>query len=43
MPAALDAFLAGRGYVLVHGRVELSGPARELLDNPEIQKAYLGI
>lgn len=35
--------LAGRGYVLVHGRVELSGPARELLDNPEIQKAYLGI
>jgi branched-chain amino acid transport system ATP-binding protein len=35
--------LAGRGYVLVHGRVELFGPARELLDNPEIQKAYLGI
>jgi branched-chain amino acid transport system ATP-binding protein len=35
--------LAGRGYVLVHGRVELSGPARELLDNPAIQKAYLGI
>jgi branched-chain amino acid transport system ATP-binding protein len=35
--------LASRGYVLVHGRVELSGPARELLDNPEIQKAYLGI
>jgi len=35
--------LAGRGYVLVHGRMELSGPARELLDNPEIQKAYLGI
>jgi branched-chain amino acid transport system ATP-binding protein len=35
--------LAGRGYVLVHGRVELSGPARELLDNPDIQKAYLGI
>jgi branched-chain amino acid transport system ATP-binding protein len=35
--------LAGRGYVLVHGRVELAGPARELLDNAEIQKAYLGI
>jgi branched-chain amino acid transport system ATP-binding protein len=35
--------LAGRGYVLVNGRVELSGPARELLHNPEIQKAYLGI
>jgi len=35
--------LAGRGYVLVHGRVELAGPARELLDNPAIQKAYLGI
>jgi branched-chain amino acid transport system ATP-binding protein len=35
--------VAERGYVFVHGRVEMSGPAAELLGNPEIQKAYLGI
>jgi branched-chain amino acid transport system ATP-binding protein len=35
--------VASRGYVFVHGRVEMSGPAAELLRNPEIQKAYLGI
>jgi branched-chain amino acid transport system ATP-binding protein len=34
---------ADRGYVLETGRVVLAGPARELLDNPEIQKAYLGV
>jgi len=34
---------ADRGYVLETGRIALEGPARELLDNPEIQKAYLGI
>jgi len=34
--------LARRGYVLATGVIVLSGPARELLDNPEIQKAYLG-
>jgi branched-chain amino acid transport system ATP-binding protein len=35
--------LAGLGYVFVNGRVEMSGPARDLLANPAIQKAYLGI
>jgi branched-chain amino acid transport system ATP-binding protein len=35
--------LASRGYVFVHGRVELAGSSTELLKNPEIQKAYLGI
>ena len=35
--------LASKGYVFVNGRVELSGGSRELLENPEIQKAYLGI
>jgi len=35
--------LAGRGYVLVNGRVEMSGPAAELLADPAIRKAYLGI
>jgi branched-chain amino acid transport system ATP-binding protein len=35
--------LASSGYVLVNGRVEISGPSEELLKNSEIQKAYLGI
>lgn len=35
--------IASRGYVLVHGRVELAGDSQSLLANPEIQKAYLGI
>jgi branched-chain amino acid transport system ATP-binding protein len=35
--------LASSGYVFVNGRVEISGPSGELLENPEIQKAYLGI
>jgi branched-chain amino acid transport system ATP-binding protein len=33
--------LADRGYVLVNGRVRLSGSGRELLANPEIRAAYL--
>ena len=35
--------LASSGYVLVNGRVEISGQSAELLKNAEIQKAYLGI
>ncbi len=35
--------IAQKGYVVVNGRVEMKGDARELLKNPEIQKAYLGI
>jgi branched-chain amino acid transport system ATP-binding protein len=35
--------LAGKGYVFVHGRVEMSGDSGSLLGNPEIQKAYLGL
>lgn len=34
--------LADRGYVLETGKVILSGVASELLDNPEVQRAYLG-
>ncbi|MDR1535366.1 MAG: ABC transporter ATP-binding protein [Planctomycetota bacterium] len=34
---------ADRGYVLETGRVQLHGPSRELLDNPAVRKAYLGI
>ena len=33
--------LADRGYVLVNGRVRLSGPAAELLANAEVRSAYL--
>ncbi len=35
--------LSHRGYVLEHGRVVLEGPAAELLGNPHIRTAYLGI
>jgi len=34
---------ATRAYVLETGRVTLSGAAAELLDDPLVQKAYLGI
>lgn len=35
--------VASRGFVIVHGRVEMSGDSATLLKNPDIQKAYLGI
>ncbi len=35
--------LSDRGYVLEHGRVALEGKADELLGNPHIKEAYLGI
>jgi len=34
--------LADRAYVLDSGECVLSGPARELLGNPQVQAAYLG-
>ncbi|RJO66349.1 MAG: ABC transporter ATP-binding protein [Myxococcales bacterium] len=33
--------LAHRGYVLVNGRIVLTGPSRDLLANPEVRAAYL--
>jgi branched-chain amino acid transport system ATP-binding protein len=33
---------AQRGYVLENGNLALEGPADELLNNPEVKKAYLG-
>ena len=33
--------LAHRGYVMVNGRITLSGTGRELLERPEIRQAYL--
>jgi branched-chain amino acid transport system ATP-binding protein len=33
--------LANRGYVMVNGRVTMSGTGKELLANPEVRAAYL--
>ncbi|WP_316398261.1 ABC transporter ATP-binding protein [Bradyrhizobium sp. 33ap4] len=35
--------LANRGYVLENGSIVLHGSSDELLNNPEIQRAYLGL
>ncbi|SMF28686.1 ABC transporter ATP-binding protein [Desulfovibrio gilichinskyi] len=35
--------LSDRGYVLEHGRVSMEGSAKDLLNNPHIKTAYLGI
>jgi branched-chain amino acid transport system ATP-binding protein len=40
--AHLALQIADYGYVLQTGRIALSGPAAELLDNPHIRDAYLG-
>jgi branched-chain amino acid transport system ATP-binding protein len=32
-----------RGYVLETGKVALAGPSTELLENPHVKKAYLGL
>jgi branched-chain amino acid transport system ATP-binding protein len=34
--------LADRAYVMENGQITLSGPAAELLDNPELKRSYLG-
>lgn len=35
--------LADQAYLLENGRVELSGAGRDLLDAPEVRRAYLGM
>jgi len=40
--ARLALKFAHRGYVLDTGEIVMEGPAAELANNPEIQKAYLG-
>ncbi len=33
--------LADRGYVLVNGNISLEGAGKDLLNNPDVQAAYL--
>ncbi|HEV2149448.1 MAG TPA: ABC transporter ATP-binding protein [Longimicrobiaceae bacterium] len=35
--------IADRGYVIENGEVRVSGPRAELMDNPEVRRAYLGV
>ncbi|MBB4292360.1 ABC-type branched-subunit amino acid transport system ATPase component [Rhizobium leguminosarum] len=35
--------LSQRAYVIVNGRIHLSGDSAALLDNEEVRKAYLGL
>ena len=35
--------ISDRGYVLETGHMQMTGPSKELLNNKDIQKAYLGI
>ena len=35
--------IADRGYVLQTGRIVISGSAQEILDHPDVRKAYLGV
>jgi branched-chain amino acid transport system ATP-binding protein len=41
VPLALG--LADRGYVLEDGRIQLAGTSAELEQNPDVQRAYLGV
>lgn len=34
--------IADRGYVLASGEVKMTGTGKDLLDDPSVQKAYLG-
>jgi len=35
--------IADRGYVIETGRIVMSGPGRELSNDPRVRSAYLGI
>ena len=35
--------VAARGYVLETGRIVKDGPSKQLMESPDVQKAYLGI
>jgi branched-chain amino acid transport system ATP-binding protein len=40
--AALALRMADRAYVMESGRIALEGDARDLLDNADVRRAYLG-
>ena len=40
--ALMALSVAHRGYVLETGTIVLSGTGQELLNNPQVQSAYLG-
>jgi branched-chain amino acid transport system ATP-binding protein len=40
--ASVALRLADHAYVLENGRITLAGTGRELVDNPEVKRAYLG-
>jgi len=40
---AMALEIASRAYVMEEGRIVAEGPARELMDRPEIRRAYLGV
>ncbi|PJR63628.1 ABC transporter ATP-binding protein [Raoultella sp. T31] len=35
--------LSDRAYVMVNGQIQLTGTGRELLNNPQVRNAYLGV
>ena len=41
--AQMALSVAHRAYVLETGRIVLSGPAKEIADNPQVKTAYLGV
>jgi branched-chain amino acid transport system ATP-binding protein len=41
--AQMALHIAHRGYVLETGVVTLEGPAKDLLENPKVRSAYLGL
>jgi branched-chain amino acid transport system ATP-binding protein len=41
--AAMALSIANRAYVLETGQIVLSGPAKELAENPQVKTAYLGM
>ena len=41
--AMMSLGICNRAYVLENGRIAASGTGKEMLDNPDVQKAYLGL
>ena len=40
--ASMALTIADRGYVLVNGEILMTGSGRDLLQNDEVKRAYLG-